>query len=114
MVSQHAGQLLPVGAVLVDAELDVLAELLVELLVVVLVLGELVEELHALLDQVLADHLEDLVLLQHLAGDVEGQVLGVDDALDKVEVLGDDLLAVVHDEDPADRVSNLLNLLYSQ
>ena len=86
MVPQHASKLLTVGAVLMDAQLDVLAKLLVELLVVVLVLGELIKELHALLDQVLADDLQDLVLLQHLSGDVEGEVLGVDNSLDEVQI----------------------------
>ena len=73
---------------------------LVELVVVVLVLGDLVEELDALLDQVLLDDLEDLVLLQHLARDVEGQILAVHDALHEGQPLGDELLAVVHDEHP--------------
>ena len=77
MVAQEAGQLFAVGRVLVDAQLEVLAELLVELLVVVLVLGGLLDELDHLLDQVLADDLEDLVLLEHLTGDVERQVLRV-------------------------------------
>ena len=59
---------------LVDAELDVLGELLIELLVVFGVLRQALEELQALLHQVLADDLEDLALLEHLAGDVEGEV----------------------------------------
>ena len=45
---------------------DVLAEHLVELGEVVLVLGNLSEEVHALLDDILADNLEDLVLLKRL------------------------------------------------
>ena len=45
--------------------------------------------------------LQDLVLLQHLARNVERQVLAVDDALDKAQPLGDQVLAVVHDEHPA-------------
>ena len=53
-------------------------------------------------DALLADDLEDLVLLQGLARDVERQVLRVDDALDEVEVLRDEIVAVVHDEDAAD------------
>ena len=57
--------------------LDVLGELLIELLVVVLVLSQLLKEFHALLDEVFADNLKDLRLLQHLTGDVEGQVFGV-------------------------------------
>ena len=79
--------------------LEVLAELLVELLVVVLVLEQVVDELHALLDEVLANDLQDLALLEHLTRDVERQVFRVDHALDEVEVLGDEVLAVVHDED---------------
>ena len=61
-----------------DTELDVLAEGLVELVEVVLVLSDLGEEVHALLNDVLADDLQDLVLLQGLTRDVEGKVLGVD------------------------------------
>ena len=91
---QEAGQLLPVGRVFVDAKLQVLAELLIELLEVVLVLADLLKQLHHLLDPVLPYDLEDLVLLEHLPGDVKGHVLAVHDALDEVEVLWDDLLAV--------------------
>merc|ERR1712070_745562 len=98
---QQLRELGAVARVLVDAELDVLAELLVKLLEVLGVLLDLAEELDALLDNVLLDHLEDLVLLQRLARDVERQVLRVDDALDEGEPLGHQLLAVVHDEDAA-------------
>merc|ERR1719298_126973 len=98
---QQLRELGAVARVLVDAELDVLAELLVELLEVLGVLLDLGEELDALLDDVLLDHLEDLVLLQRLARDVERQVLRVNDALDEGEPLGDEVLAVVHDEDAA-------------
>jgi len=95
----------------VDAELEVLAKGLVELLEVVLVLGDLAEKLHALLHEVLADDLENLVLLQSLTGDVEGQVLGVDDTLDEVEILGDQILAVIHDEDTPDVELDVVALL---
>lgn len=64
--------------------LNVLAELLVELLVVLLVLGDLLEQLEALLDEILADHLEDLVLLEGLTRNVQWQILAVDDTLDEV------------------------------
>ncbi len=67
-----------------ELHLDVLGELLVALLVVVFVLGEFGEELHALLDQVLADDFKDLALLKHLSGDVERQILRVHDTLDEV------------------------------
>ena len=55
-----------------------------------------------LLDQPLADQLDLPVLLQDLAGDVERQVVRVDDALDEAQVLGDERLAVVHDEHALD------------
>ena len=71
-----------------------------ELVVVLLVLCNLIEELDALLDEVLLDDLEDLVLLEHLTGDVEGQILRVHNALDEAQPLGNQLLAVVHDEHP--------------
>ena len=73
----------------------------IELVVVVLILSQIFDELHALLHQVLADHLEDLALLHHLTGNVEGQVFGVNHTPHKVQVLRDDVLTVVHDEDSA-------------
>jgi hypothetical protein len=97
--------------ILMNTELQVLAERLVELLEVVLVLGDLTEEIHALLDDVLADDFEDLVLLEGLTGDVEGEVLGVDDALDEVEIFGDNVLAVVHDENAANVEFDVVALL---
>ena len=111
MVAQQLAQLLAVGRVLVDAQLEVLGELLVELGVLVLVLRHLEEEVEALLDEVLADDLEDLVLLQALARDVERQVLAVHHALDEAQVLRDELLAVVHDEDAAHVELDVVGLL---
>merc|ERR1719284_752368 len=111
VVAHELGDLGAVRRVLVDAELEVLRERLVELLVLVVVLGELVEELDALLDEVLLDDLEDLVLLQRLARDVERQVLRVNDAFDKLEELGHEVLAVVHDEDAAHVQLDVVELL---
>jgi hypothetical protein len=84
--------------ILVDSKLDVLGKRLVKFTERLLVLGNLLEHLNTLLDKVLADDLEDLVLLQHLSRNVEGQVLGIDNTLDKVEPLRDQVLAVVHDK----------------
>merc|ERR1712144_104856 len=95
METEKLGELGAVLAVLVDAELEVLAELLVELVVV---LGDLVEHLNGLLDKVLLDDLEDLATLEHLTGDVEGKVLRVDDALDEGQVLRDEVIAAISDE----------------
>merc|ERR1712017_15859 len=101
VVPQELGELGAVLAVLVDTELEVLAELLVELSEVLLVLGDLVEHLERLLDEVLLDHLKDLRALEHLAGNVKREVLGVDDALEEAQELGDEVLAGVGDEDTA-------------
>ena len=109
--AQELSKLAAVLCVLVNTKLDVLAERLVELVEVVLVLCNLGEQVKALLDEVLADDLEDLVLLKRLTGDVERQILGVDDTLDEVEVLGNEVLAIVHDEDTADIELDVVALL---
>ena len=87
---------------LVDTELQVLAKRLVELLEVAFVVINLLEQVHALLETVLVDDLEDLN---------ERRVLRVDDTLDEVEVLGDEVLTVVHDEDAADVELDIVALL---
>lgn len=130
VVSQELGQLLAVGRIFVDTQLDVLSELLVELLEVLLVFSDLVEQLDALLHQVLPDDLENLRLLQHFSGNVQWQVFAVDDTLksniqylineqdkndvylDEVEILGHQLFAVLHDENASDvQLDGVLRLL---
>ena len=78
--------------------LDVLAELLIEFLVVVGIFSQLTKEFHTLLDNVLPDDFQDFTLLKHLTRDVQWEIFRVYNTLDKVEVLGDDVLTVVHDE----------------
>merc|ERR1719474_1898837 len=102
VVSEQLGQLLPVGRVFVNSEFDVFGELLEEFGAEVLILDDVVEHLQTLLDEVLTDHLQDLVLLEHLSGDVEGEILRVDDAADEAEVFGDQFVTIVHDEDATD------------
>jgi hypothetical protein len=87
-----------------NAELDVLAERLVELGEVVLVFSNLADKIHGLLHKVLADDLEDFVLLERLTGGVKRKIFGVDDTLEEIEVLSNEVLTVVHDEYTADRV----------
>ena len=89
-------------SILVDTELDVLSECLVKLGKVVLVFRDLTDEIHRLLHKVLADDLEDLVLLEGFTGDVEGKILRVDDTLDEVQVFWNEVFTVIHDEDSAD------------
>jgi len=102
LVSEEFGHLVTVGGVFVDTELQVLGELFVELLVVLVVLGDFGDEFQDLLDEVLFDDLEDLVLLEELSGNVEGEVFGIDDTLDEGEVVGDEFVAIVHDEHSSD------------
>jgi len=109
--AQVLGELGAVVRILVDTELEVLAKGFVELLEIVLVLRDFADEVEGLLHEVLADDLEDLVLLESLTRDVEGQVLGVDDTLNEVEVLGDQILAVIHDEDTSDVELDVIALL---
>ena len=69
------------------------------------------EEVETLLDDVLADDLKNLVLLKSLTGDVQRQVFRVDNTLDEVEVLGNNILTVIHDEDTADIELDVVALL---
>merc|ERR1719379_2532576 len=82
-----------------DTKLQILGELLIELLVIILLFSNLCEHLEALFDQVFLNDAQDLVLLQSLARDVQGEILRIDDALYKAEPLWDELVAIVHDED---------------
>ena len=109
--AQEFSELAAVLSILVNTELDVLAEGLVELVEVVFVLSNLADEVEGLLDKILADNLENLVLLEGFARDVQREILRVDDTLDEVEVLRNEVLAVVHDEDTADVELDVVTLL---
>lgn len=74
MVQRHATYLGTVGIVLVDTELQVLAELLVELLEVLALFSKLRKQLKALLDEVLTDNLKNLVLLKDFTADVKRKI----------------------------------------
>ena len=120
--AHELGEASAVGSVLDDAQLDrlsvVLPELVVpgllvggvvgvgvcSLLVVVVLpfLGELADHVESLTNELLLDDFEAGVLLQGLAADVQGQGVGVDDALDEREVLGQEFVELVGDEHAAD------------
>src|SRR5215469_4529658 len=102
MEAQKLGELLAMLRVLVDAELDVLAEGAVELFELLLVLCNLIEEFQRLLDNVLTDHLHDLVLLERLTGEVEREVFRVDNTLDEAEPFWDEISGIIGDEDASD------------
>jgi hypothetical protein len=110
--TKELGKLRAVLRVLVDTELDVLAKRLPELVKVVLVLRNFREQIHCLLHNVLANDLQDLVLLKRLTRDVEWQILGIDNTLNEVEIFGDDLLAIVHDEHAANIEFDVVTLLF--
>ena len=101
METQEFSKFAAVLGVLMNTELDVFAKGLIELLEVVFVFSDFREQIHALLDDVLADDFKDFVLLKCLTRDVERQVFRIDDTLDKVEVLRNEVLAVIHDEHTA-------------
>jgi hypothetical protein len=100
--AEELGKSGAVLGVLVNTKLDVLAEGAVELVELLTVLGDLVEHLKGLLHDVLADDLHDLVLLESLTRQVEGEILRVNDTLDEAEPLGDQVGSIVGNEDTAD------------
>jgi hypothetical protein len=87
-----------VSGIHVDSKLQILGECFTKLLVVLFVFSQLREELGALLHDVFADDFQDLALVEHFSGDVQGQVLGVNCTADKVEVLRYHLIKAVHAE----------------
>ena len=97
--------------ILMDTELNVLAKGLPELVIIVFVLSDLTNKVECLLDKILANDLQNLILLKSLTGNVEWKILRINDTLDKVKVLGDELLAVIHDEDTADIELDVVTLL---
>merc|ERR1712238_405164 len=98
VIAHQLGHLSTIRGVLMDTELQTLAELFIELLVIILLLSDFREHLEALLHQVLLDHAQNFVLLQGLATDVQWQVLRVHHALDEIEPPGHQFVAIVHDE----------------
>ena len=100
--AEELGKSRTVLRILMNAELDVLAKGSVEFVELLTILGNLVEELESLLDNVLLDHLHDLVLLQCLTGQVEGQVLRVDNTLDEAQPLRDEVSRIIGNEDATD------------
>ena len=98
LVTQEFGNLLPVLAVLMDAQLQILRKLLIKLLVILSIFCQLSKQLEASLDEVLANNLQDLALLEGFTRNVKRQIFGIDNTLHEIEVLWDKLFAVFHDE----------------
>ena len=106
--AQQLGQPAAVGSVLEHSQLDAGAVLLPERLVVLVT--QLLQHVDDLADQLLLDDLEELVLLQVLSADVQGQIVRVDDTADEAQVAGDHVLEVVGDEDAAHVQPDVLSL----
>ena len=104
-------KLATVLSIFVNTKLDVLAKGLVKLGEVVFVFGNLANKVHGLLHKVLANDLENFVLLEGLTGDVKGKIFRVDNTLDEVEVLGNEVLIVIHNKYTADVEFDVVALL---
>lgn len=111
LITEEFGHLVSVLGIFVNTQFEVLRELFVELLVILVVFGDFTNEFHNFLDQIFLDDFEDLVLLQEFSGNVKGKIFRVHDTLDKGEVVGDELIAVVHDEDSSDVELDVIFLL---
>ena len=77
----------------------------------VLLGADLLDHVEDLADELLLDDLEELVLLEVLAGDVQRQIVRVHDSVHEAQVLGHHVLEVVGDEDATDEELDVLHLL---
>ncbi len=100
--SEELGKRLAVLGILVDTELDVLAESGVELVELLRSSAISLKSSRVFLTMFLLDDLHDLVLLESLTRQVERKILRVDDTLDEAEPLGNEVGGIVSDEDTAD------------
>mmetsp|Transcript_12447 Transcript_12447/g.23254 ORF Transcript_12447/g.23254 Transcript_12447/m.23254 type:complete len:250 (-) Transcript_12447:791-1540(-) len=92
-----------------DAQLEVFGKRLVKLGVCVwVVFRQVAKHFQAFLHEVLANHAEDLVLLQRLSRNIEGKVFRVHHALNKLEPFRHEFLTIVHDKDTSDIEFNIV------
>jgi len=66
------------------------------------ILSDFLEHTESLADELALDDLEDAVFLKDFTGDVQGEIVGVNNTLDEVQVAGEEVLEFVSDEDSAD------------
>ena len=67
----------------------------------VVFLADFLDHVEGLADKFLLDDLEQLVLLEGLAGDVQGKIIRVHDSADERQVLRHHVLKVISDEHAA-------------
>ena len=90
------------AVVVIDAEFQLQTEALIELFIGLAVVFEHRQQLAVdLLFQSAGDDLQLTVVLQHLAGNVQRQILRVDKALHKAEMIRQKIRALVHDQHAA-------------
>jgi len=75
LVAQKSDEFVTVLGIFVDAEFHVFGELFVELGLIFFVFRDFSEHFQTPLDDVLLDDLKHFVLLQHLSGNVQWQVI---------------------------------------
>ena len=91
-------QLLVLTVVVINAEFELEAEIFEESLVFLPVVFQHGEQLALdLLFQTGGDDLELPVVLQHLPGDVQAEILGIHQSSDEAEIIGQQVGALVHD-----------------
>ena len=86
-------------------------ESLVELVEIVLLFQDVAEKVESFLDEILANDLEDLVLLQGFLRDVERKILRIDNTPDEVGILWNKIFTIIHDENAADIKFDVITLL---
>lgn len=91
-----------------DTKLDILTEGSVELVELLAIFGNLIKHFEGLLDDVLLDNFHDLVLLKSLTRQVKREILRVNNTLDKSKPFGDQISAVVSDENAANIELNII------
>merc|ERR1711892_1356932 len=84
-----------------DSKFQVLAKLLIKLFECILVLSNFLNLLHTLLDNIFPDNFQNLVLLKHFTRNVKRQILGVNNTLNKGQIVWNQILAIIRDEHSA-------------
>jgi len=99
METQQACDALLIGRILDRPLLEDATELIPELGVVLgAILGELVQRIQHALDVSAANTIDELIMLEQLARDIQGQVIGIHEAAYETQPARQQALRVIHDE----------------
>jgi hypothetical protein len=72
--------------------------LLIELLEVFSIIGDLSDHFDTLLSDILLNDLKDLIVLQELSGNVEGEIFRIYNSLNETQPFRNQLITVIHNE----------------